>query len=290
MLSITTTQPTQAKTSQQTEPTQQTATPTTQQATQQAPARGRGGRGGRHGSMRGGGRGGRAARGGVNQLTQTPGRTGAPPRSWTNDSSLDVLSSLDLIVEWITVEGRYNLWCNSNVSKREVAKQINQFLINNSGVSCPWRGIEQQVTGLEKKFRDALAWQDQTGQGILEDADELARQAGGDPNDSENEDFVGNTINQTKAHIRKKCKYFDELKPVMLDQPLAVPLNIHEEGDQDGNLGGALNLGGNNNGPNIDRPTTPDQWSESEQGGNESAVNTLGQPLPDLTQDLPEPR
>ncbi|KAI9607902.1 hypothetical protein H4Q26_005352 [Puccinia striiformis f. sp. tritici PST-130] len=136
MSAITSTQPTQAKT------TQQTATP----------AQGRGGRGGRRGGMHGGGRGGRAVRGGANHPTQTPGRTQAAPRSWTNDRNRDGLSSLNLIVEWITVEGRYDRWRNSTVSKCEVAEEINQFLIDNGGESRAWRGIEQHVTGLEKKF------------------------------------------------------------------------------------------------------------------------------------------
>ncbi|KAI7937585.1 hypothetical protein MJO29_014900 [Puccinia striiformis f. sp. tritici] len=224
MSAITSTQPTQAKTTQQTEATQQTATP----------AQGRGGRGGRRGGMHGGGRGGRAVRGGANHPTQTPGRTQAAPRSWTNDRNRDGLSSLNLIVEWITVEGRYDRWRNSTVSKCEVAEEINQFLIDNGGESRAWRGIEQHVTGLEKKFCEALAWRDQTGQGILDKADEQARQAGGDPSDFEYEDFVANTITQTKAYIRKKCRYFFEL-----NRPSAVPLNIHEQGDGNQNLAGS---------------------------------------------------
>ncbi|KAI7945670.1 hypothetical protein MJO29_012058, partial [Puccinia striiformis f. sp. tritici] len=187
MSNIASNQPTQTVTSQQ------TSTPTTQQATQVTPAQG-------HGS-----RGGRAA----------------------------------------CVEGRYNLWRNSTVSEQEVAKVINQYLIDNGGESRSWCGVERQevlnpssfvachpmlivlysvcsnlqVTGLEKKICEALAWQDQTGQGILDDVDEMAHQAGGDPNDSEDKDFVGNTITQTKAAIHKKCNYFFKLKPVMLDRP-----------------------------------------------------------------------
>ncbi|KAH9453681.1 hypothetical protein Pst134EA_024550 [Puccinia striiformis f. sp. tritici] len=67
----------------------------------------------------------------------------------------------------------------------------------------------------------------------------------------------------------------------MLDRPSAVPLNIHEQGNADENLAGALNLG-----PNEDRPTTSDHWSESERGGNALPVNTLGNPLPDINPTL----
>ncbi|KNE89896.1 hypothetical protein PSTG_16644 [Puccinia striiformis f. sp. tritici PST-78] len=169
-----------------------------------------------------------------------------------------------------------------DVSKREVAETINQYLIDNGGVSRAWKGIEQQITTLEKKFRQALAYCDQTGQGILDEADERARQAAANLEDSETEDFVGDARTQTEAQIRKICKYFYELEPVMLNRPSAVPLNTHEQGDVDENLAGALNLG-----PNEDRPTTPDHWSNSERGGNASPVNTLGQPSPDLNMSVP---
>ncbi|KAI9620803.1 hypothetical protein H4Q26_013473 [Puccinia striiformis f. sp. tritici PST-130] len=74
---------------------------------------------------------------------------------------------------------------------------------------------------------------------------------------------------------------FYKLEPVMLDRPSAVPLNIHEQGNADENLAGALNLG-----PNEDRPTTSDHWSESERGDNALPVNTLGNPLPDINPTL----
>ncbi|KAH9445252.1 hypothetical protein Pst134EA_031524 [Puccinia striiformis f. sp. tritici] len=230
--------------------------------------------GGTRGGARGG-RGRRATRRGVQQGTRSH-------RSWTTDQNRDGLSTLDLIVEWLTVEGQYDLWRNSDVSKREVAETINQYLIDNGGVSRAWKGIEQQITTLEKKFRQALAYCDQTGQGILDEADERARQAAANLEDSETEDFVGDARTQTEAQIRKICKYFYELEPVMLNRPSAVPLNTHEQGDVDENLAGALNLG-----PNEDRPTTPDHWSNSERGGNASPVNTLGQPSPDLNMSVP---
>ncbi|KAH9472130.1 hypothetical protein Pst134EA_002755 [Puccinia striiformis f. sp. tritici] len=279
MSTILSTQPTPNDSTQQTlntEPggTTQAPTPqTTQQASQQTQGGGRGGRGGTRGGARGG-RGRRATRRGVQQGTQSH-------RSWTTDQNRDGLSTLDLIVEWLTVEGQYDLWRNSDVSKREVDETINQYLIDNGGVSRAWKGIEQ-ITTLEKKFRQALAYCDQTGQGILDEADERARQAATNLEDSETEDFVGDARTQTEAQIRKICKYFYELEPVMLDRPSAVPLNTHEQGDVDENLAGALNLG-----PNEDRPTTPDHWSNSERGGNASPVNTLGQPLPDLNMSVP---
>ncbi|KAI9621138.1 hypothetical protein H4Q26_013336 [Puccinia striiformis f. sp. tritici PST-130] len=186
---------------------------------------------------------------------------------------------LEKVLDLLTVRGPtiktvmgFQPLTSFGVSKREVAEIINEYVIANGGESRVWRGIDQQITSLETKFRVALAYRDQTGQGILDEAEERARQAGGDPEDSDTKDFVGDAITQTEAQIRKRCKYFYELEPVMLDRPSATPLDTTNK---------ALNLG------NEDRPTTPDHWSESERGGNASPVNTLGQPSPDLTQTLP---
>jgi hypothetical protein len=52
---------------------------------------------------------------------------------------------------------------------------------------------------LEKKFRDALAFKDQTGQGILEEGEELQRQIGDPGNDSGAENFVETAKNRIKG-------------------------------------------------------------------------------------------
>ncbi|EFP87371.1 uncharacterized protein PGTG_13599 [Puccinia graminis f. sp. tritici CRL 75-36-700-3] len=98
----------------------------------------------------------------------------------------------------LTVKGRYHLWKNYTVSKQEVCDLINQYLINNGSESHLWCGIKQQVTTLEKQFCEALVGQEKTGQGIVDDANDLAQQAGGKLKD---DDFI------------------------------AVPLDTHEQGE-----------------------------------------------------------
>ncbi|KAH9464450.1 hypothetical protein Pst134EB_003984 [Puccinia striiformis f. sp. tritici] len=294
MSAITPTQPplTPINTSQHTTQNSQALAPTegtTASQTQNTPARGRGSRGRSRGGGRGGTQGG--TRGGTRGGARSGTRGGAadqqgsqtPHRSWTNDKCRDGLSTLDLIVEWLTVEGNYNLWRNDTVSKREVDEVIVEYIIENGGGKRKWEGVDQQIANLEKKFCGALAYQSQTGQGILDAADELARQAAANPDDSEAEDYVGRAVTETKTAIRKICKYFYELEPVMRDRPSAIPLNTHEQGEVDDNLAAALNLGAGEEGP-----TTPDHWSESDRGGNRSPVNTPGQPSPALNQTLPD--
>ena len=58
--------------------------------------------------------------------------------------------------------------------------------------------MEQQVTGLEKKFREALLWQKQTGQGILDEAE--ATQAAQEGTELDNdEDHIGAAKNETEG-------------------------------------------------------------------------------------------
>jgi hypothetical protein len=110
---------------------------------------------------------------------------------------------------------------------------------------------------LEKKFRDALAFKDQTGQGILEEAKELQRQIGNPGNDSGAENFVETAKVHTEGKrvvflleqqwfdvflfplhyptvlIRKQCLYFYKLEPVMGDRPSAAPMVWMEQGNGD---------------------------------------------------------
>ncbi|OAV90432.1 hypothetical protein PTTG_02640 [Puccinia triticina 1-1 BBBD Race 1] len=180
----------------------------------------------------------------------------------------------------MTVEGNYNRWHNSKVSKRAVAEEVIAYLVANGAETRMWKGVEQQITTLERKFREALGWRDQTGQGILDEADKRARQAEAEPDDSDAEDYVATAATLTEAEIRKKCKYFYELEPVMLDRPSSIPLDMHEQ-DVGANedLALALNLV-----PTQDRPSTPSQWSNSNRGENNdenaSPVVTLGNPSP----------
>ncbi|POW07257.1 hypothetical protein PSHT_10009 [Puccinia striiformis] len=211
MSAITPTQPplTPINTSQHTTQNSQALAPTegtTASQTQNTPARGRGSRGRGCGETRGGLA---VELEGGSQWDSWSGRSTRKPnphRSWTNDKCRDGLSTLNLIVEWLTVEGNYNLWRNDTVSKREVDEVIVKYIIENGGGKRKWEGVDQQITNLEKKFRAALAYQSQTGQGILDAADELARQAAANPDDSEAEDYVGQAVTETETAIRKICK------------------------------------------------------------------------------------
>ena len=76
---------------------------------------------------RGRSRGGRKCGGGRSANKQKR----APVQSWRNTKNKDGKSSLDLIVEWLTVKGNFNQWRSSDTSKRDVAEEIAKFLKDN---------------------------------------------------------------------------------------------------------------------------------------------------------------
>ncbi|KAI9608150.1 hypothetical protein H4Q26_005606 [Puccinia striiformis f. sp. tritici PST-130] len=112
-----------------------------------------------------------------------------------------------------------------------------------------WEGVEQQVRHLEGKFRDALTWKMQTGEGIMEAAREkdtaarrerdrereVRRELGiNEPEDDEGtEDFVGAATNETEAAIKKICPFYFDLESIFMDRASAVPLHLAESGVAD---------------------------------------------------------
>jgi len=108
-------------------------------------------------------------------------------------------SSLDLIVEWLTVEGNFNRWRSSDTSKRDVAEIIATYLKDNGFPNRDWKGVEQQITSLEKRFREALQWQEQTGQGIMDEAEAKQKAQDEQNSDDEEDDYIGAARNETEG-------------------------------------------------------------------------------------------
>ncbi|KAH9458795.1 hypothetical protein Pst134EA_018951 [Puccinia striiformis f. sp. tritici] len=150
---------------------------------------------------------------------------------------------------WLTTGENYDMWRKGEMSKREVAEKIVEYLVHNGIEGRGWEGVEQQVRHLEGKFWDALRWKMQTGEGIMEAArkkdnaarrerdreQEVQRELGiNDPDDDEAaEDFVGAATNETEAAIKKICPFFFDLESVFMDRASAVPLHSAKSGVAD---------------------------------------------------------
>ena len=65
--------------------------------------------------------------------------------------------------------------------------------------------LPKKISRLEKKFRDALAFKEQTGQGIMEEAKEAQKEAGDAGDDSGAENFIENAKNKTEGTQSFTC-------------------------------------------------------------------------------------
>jgi hypothetical protein len=125
---------------------------------------------------------------------------------WEQDGSLSVL------MEWITTEGNYSAYAGSNgnlkgKSKSQFHKEI--ALLIKSRVPDSMRDVkdvENKIVSLERQFRTATDWANNTGQGVE------------NPGDFE-------------AALLKRCPLYTELEPIMGERPNAKPLATNEESD-----------------------------------------------------------
>ncbi|PLW35781.1 hypothetical protein PCASD_15685 [Puccinia coronata f. sp. avenae] len=103
------------------------------------------------------GQGRRRGQGNGNRGTRTCGcgscgtgnRNNAPKKAhklWTQTKNDNDKSELDLIVGWLMVEGNYQKWRSSEMSKRDVCKLVLIYLSQNGfeDQQRNWRGVEQQ--------------------------------------------------------------------------------------------------------------------------------------------------
>ena len=123
--------------------------------------------------------------------------------SWEEDGSLETL------MEWITTEGNYAEYCGASGNKGKPKTQYHKelaILLKEKNPDCERneKDVENKITSLERQFRLASDWANNTGQGV------------DNPSDFE-------------AEILKRCPLYKELEPIMGDRPNAKPLASSEE-------------------------------------------------------------
>jgi len=122
---------------------------------------------------------------------------------WEEDGSMDIL------MEWLTTEGNYSNYCggagSKGTSKAQFQKHIS-LLIKEKNPESEGRNdkdVENKITSLERQFRLASDWANNTGQGVDQ------------PGDFE-------------AAILKRCPHYKQLEDIMGDRPNAKPLYSNE--------------------------------------------------------------
>ncbi|KAI9631115.1 hypothetical protein KEM48_013288 [Puccinia striiformis f. sp. tritici PST-130] len=170
---------------------------------------------------------------------RSPSQEKTPHRPWTTDQGTDGKSSLVLIVDWLTTGKNYNMWRKGDISKREVAEKIVEYLVQNGIEGRGWEKVIQGCTHVE----DA-DWRGDHGSSEREghcsekgtrSEREVRRELGiNEPEDDEGtEDFVGAATNETEAAIKKICPFYFDLESIFMDRASAVPLHLAESGVAD---------------------------------------------------------
>ncbi|KAG9413407.1 hypothetical protein AC1031_012624 [Aphanomyces cochlioides] len=131
---------------------------------------------------------------------------------WDNDSVNGGPTSLQVLLEWLTHEGNYSKWRGgdrSGLTKEALCGLIVGRLVD-AGISHRKPAdIRDKIQNLEMQYRSAADWLAATGQGVQDEA-------------------------SIKAAIYKRCPYYDELCPIMIDRPSSRPVLTSDEiSDQD---------------------------------------------------------
>ena len=124
---------------------------------------------------------------------------------WEEDGSLPIL------MEWLTTHGNYASYSgssgNKGLTKTAYHKKIADIIRTKNPTSeRNEKDVENKITSLERQFRQATDWAENTGQGVA------------DPGDFE-------------AAILKRCPFYKELEPIMGERPNARPLGTNEDDD-----------------------------------------------------------
>ncbi|KAH9812041.1 hypothetical protein DFH28DRAFT_824177, partial [Melampsora americana] len=174
--------------------------------------------------------------------------------SWVKDLNEQGQSSLEAIVHWMgltwgdqdspedstwmcmdpsdLISTNYSAYCSGHSSKKECCERLATYLVAKGFTSRGWKGCKQQIEVFESKFQGAEAWRRQTGAGILEQAETEIADLQADPN-AVYDEVKGDSIRMTAASstkdmLRRLCKFYDELVPIMGDRAANAPLAVAE--------------------------------------------------------------
>ncbi|KAH9809283.1 hypothetical protein DFH28DRAFT_1189219 [Melampsora americana] len=172
--------------------------------------------------------------------------------SWAKDLDKDGKSSLEAIVHWMgmtwgdqdraddsdwmcmepsdLISTNYSAYRSGNPSKKECSERCANYLVAKGFQPRTWKGCKQQIELFESKFRAAEAWRRQTGAGILEQAENEIADLQADPDnefdEEQGEGIRSRAASSTNDVLRRMCRFYDDLVPIMgsraANQPLAT--------------------------------------------------------------------
>jgi hypothetical protein len=132
---------------------------------------------------------------------------------WNTDGVKDGPSSLQNLLDWLTVEGNYNKYKggdeHSGIGKKCYAAVIINEMNGKGIIHRKVNDVITKIDNLEKEFKEASDWLANTGQGVTDE-------------------------NNLREAVLKRCAHYYELEPVMADRASTRPL-LTNEGSDDSN-------------------------------------------------------
>lgn len=83
------------------------------------------------------------------------------------DKNPDELSSLDILMNWLTQISNFSRYRGTNRSKETVLSELVTVYESYGILYRDSKGIRNKIDSMLKKYKDAVQWKSQTGQGIL---------------------------------------------------------------------------------------------------------------------------
>ena len=116
-------------------------------------------------------------------------------------------------MDWITEHGNYAAYSGSSGNKGKTKSAYYKMIAEMIRAKNPTserteKDVENKITALERQFRTAVDWANNTGQGVENPGD-------------------------FKAALLKRCPLYEQLEPIMGERPNAVPLSSNEPNSDD---------------------------------------------------------
>lgn len=123
-------------------------------------------------------------------------------RFWGSDGPNEFISSMSVLVDWLTTADNYSKWRggdkHSGVTKKTLASGIGLLIKDKVGVTRTSKDVQNKIESIERDFRGASDWLGQTGAGLESGA--------------------------IKEHIDRICPLYYQLEDVMKDRATTKPL------------------------------------------------------------------
>ncbi|KAI7954794.1 hypothetical protein MJO28_005194 [Puccinia striiformis f. sp. tritici] len=177
--------------------------------------------------------------------TPTPTASQPTPKvAWDKDGE-NGITSIRVLLDWLSVDGNFAQWRGNKTgsTKQAIANEILALLVGAGITHRNQKGVLTKIQELQSSYMKASDFHHNTGSG-LQDND------------------IANGTHTLQMALLKRCKYWDELHPVMATRTAANPLHTNESPDLEapdllnGRLLASLvpALDGEEDGDEIDQP------------------------------------